>query len=217
LLNEGFAVVSIEYRLSGEVHFPVQVHEVKAAIRWIRAHAADYCLDASRIVGWGCSAGGYLMAMAGATNGLQEFEGEVGEHLDRSSALAAVIAHYAPSDLATMGVDVDELPAPMMKMGTIDSPESRLLGYVPSTRPREAQYANVARYVSKDTVPMLLMHGDSDTLLPMKQSQRLYDALQKVGADVAFHSVRGANHAGPEFAQPAVIAIVRDFLKRIVA
>jgi dipeptidyl aminopeptidase/acylaminoacyl peptidase len=116
-----------------------------------------------------------------------------------------------------MGVDVDELPAPMMKMGTIDSPESRLLGYVPSTRPHEAQYANVAQYVSKDTVPMLLMHGDSDTLLPMKQSQRLYDALQKVGADVAFHCVRGANHAGPEFAQPAVIAIVRDFLKRIVA
>lgn len=214
LLSQGYAVAAIEYRLSGEATLPLPLHDVKAAVRWLRANAESYGLDAGRIAGWGSSAGGYLMAMAGVTNGMAEFEGAVGDHLDQSSKLACVIDHYGATDLATMAEDTNDLPGVMEMFGTATSPESRLLGFVPAERPDEAARANVANYVTDQTAPFLIMHGDADTRLGVMQSHRLHQALRAVGADAEFHVVPGANHAGPEFDTDAAHAVASAFLRR---
>jgi acetyl esterase/lipase len=215
VLAHGFAVVSIEYRLSGEAQFPTQLHDVKAAIRWTRANAERFGFDMGRVIGWGCSAGGFLISMAGATNGLEEFEGEVGEHPDQCSALTAVIAHYAPSDLATMADDTNGVARAVEPLDAATAPESRLIGFVPASRPDEAARFNVATYISSATVPFLLMHGDADTLLGIGQSNRLHAALVAVAADVEFHSVLGANHGGPQFEEAQVVETTLAFLRRV--
>lgn len=214
LLDKGYAIVSIEYRLSGEAKFPAQVHDVKAAIRWARANASEFGLDPDRIAGWGCSAGGYLMAMAGATNGLPAYEGAVGEDPDQASTLGCVITHYAPSDPLTMGEDTNSLPGVTQPLGTPTAPEALLLGYLPSDHPEQATEANVAAHVSETTVPFLIMHGDADTKLGIGQSRRLHAALQACGAYSEFHAVSGANHFDPIFERPEVLDTVARFLRR---
>ena len=214
LLEAGIAVVSIEYRLSGEAQWPAQLHDAKAAVRYVRAHANAYGIDPERIAGWGCSAGGYIMSMLGATNDRPDFEGDVGENPQEASSVSCVIAHYAPSDPATMGEDTNDIPGIMEPMGTATSPEAKLLGYRPADDPARAATANIANYVSVKSVPFLIMHGDADTRLGIEQSRRLHHALLSAGADPAFHVVEGANHAGPEFEQPAVVQIVTEFLDR---
>jgi|JI7StandDraft_1071085.scaffolds.fasta_scaffold00033_53 acetyl esterase/lipase len=214
-LAQGYAVVSLEYRLSGEAKMPAQIHDVKAAIRWVRANAERFGFDTERVIGWGCSAGGYLMSMAGVTNGMADFEGEIGEHPGQLSALDAVIVHYAPSDLSTMGLDTNDIPGAVEQMGTISSPETRLLGFMPASNIEGAQRFNAAAYVSVETVPFLIMHGDADTRLGMRQSLRLHAALEEAGTDVEFHAISGANHAGPEFESPQVIEPLLAFLRRV--
>lgn len=214
LLSEGYAVASIEYRLSGEACFPAGVHDVKAAVRWLRANAENFGLDASRIAAWGSSAGAYLMAMAAATNGFPKFEGSVGEHLDQSSAIACVIDHYGPSDIASIAEDTNAIPGVMETLGTAASPETLFLGYAPAEEPAKARQANVATYISASTVPFLIMHGDADTRVGIGQSRRLYEALRRVGAGVEFHVVPGANHAGPEFDTPEAHQRALAFLRR---
>lgn len=215
-LARGFAVVSIEYRLSEEAQFPAPLHDVKAAIRWTRAHAGHFGLDPARIAGWGTSAGGYLMAMAGVTQTLPEFEGEVGEHRGTSSALAGVIAYYPPTDLAMLAQDSNHLPGATEPWGTASSPETRLLGYPPAARPEAAAAASIARYLTRETVPMLLIHGDADPRVGISQSIRLLGAAQAAGADVALHIANGAAHGGPDFMRPDVLDMTCAFLRRVL-
>ncbi len=214
LLQHGYAVASMEYRLSEEARFPAGVHDVKAAIRWLRANAAKFSLDGARIAAWGSSAGAYLSAMAAATNGMPDFEGDVGEDLGQSSEIACLIDHYGPSDLSAMAEDTNGIPGAMEIFGTETSPESLLLGYRPADRPEDARRAAVACYISAATVPFLIMHGDADTRLGIGQSERLRRELLRVGADVEYHVVPGANHAGPEFDTSEAQQIALDFLHR---
>lgn len=198
LPSHGYAVAVVEYRVSDEALYPAPLHDIKGAVRFLRANAERYNLDPERVAGWGSSAGAYLLSLTGLTAGDPDFEGDVGGNLEWSSSLTTVIDHYGPSDLASMAADTNDLPNVMEQFGTDTSPETLLLGYRPDADPAGAAAASPVSHARAD-VPFLIMHGDSETRLGHQQSVRLYEALEQAGADVEFHIVPGANHAGPEF------------------
>ena len=203
-LAQGYAVASIGYRLSGEAIFPAQLRDVKAAIRWLRAHADRYALDSSRIVVWGESAGGHLAALLGTTGDVSSLD--VGDHLDRSSRVNGVIDFYGNVDLVA---DASANPS----VGNVKSPHSQLLGGPVLERRDLARQANPLAYVSQDDPPFLVVHGDADRNVPHAQSVLLVDALRAAGVPVTFYSVVGGGHG--DFADPRVRQLVTDFLTSI--
>lgn len=210
LLSKGYAVASINYRLSSHAVFPAQIEDCKAAIRWLRAHASDYGYDPNRIAAWGSSAGGHLVAMLGVTGDVKEFD--TGENLNVSSRVQAVVNYYGPSDLLSM--DAQSTAISRMKHDAPDSPESRLLGGTLQENKEKARRASPITYVSKDDPPMLLVHGDADPLVPLAQSETLLAALKKAGVDASLYVVKGGGHGG--FRDPGVLPRVEAFLARVL-
>ncbi len=186
-----YAGVSVAYRLTNEAIWPVQVHDCKAAVRWIRAHAKKYNLDPDRIGVWGSSAGGHLVAMLGTSGGVKKLEGKLGGHLDHESRVTCVVDYFGPSDMLTMG----KYPS-RMKHDAPDSPESILVGGPLQETKEAARCASPTTYVSKDDPPFLIVHGDKDPLVPHNQSVRLTETLRKAGADVTFITIKGGGHGG---------------------
>ncbi|MEZ4730784.1 MAG: alpha/beta hydrolase [Caldilineaceae bacterium] len=206
-VTQGYAVASINYRLSQHAIFPAQIQDCKAAVRWLRAHAAEYNLDNNRFAAWGPSAGGHLVAMLGTTGHVSEFE--VGAHRDVSSRVQCVVDYFGPIDFLQM--DAQRSPNGMIH-DTPDSPESELVGGPIQEHPEKVARANPITYVTADVPPFLIVHGDCDPLVPYGQSLLLVEALQKVGADVTFYTVRGGGHGG--FTDPEVPKLTADFLAK---
>lgn len=206
-LAQGYALASINYRLSQHAIFPAQIEDCQAAVRYLRAHAAQYNLDPARFVAWGPSAGGHLAAMLGTTGHITEFD--VGEHLDVSSQVQAVVDYYGPTDFLQM--DIQRLPDGMLH-DTPDSPESQLVGGAIQEHPEKVAKANPITYVTENVPPFLIVHGDSDPLVPYQQSLILVEALQKVGADVTFYTVAGGGHG--RFTDPHVPQLTKAFLTK---
>jgi len=194
-LTHGFALASVNYRLSLDAIFPAQLIDCKSAIRWLRAHAAENGIDPNRIGVWGASAGGHLVALLGTTGDVKEFD--QGENLNVSSRVQAVCDWFGPTDLTK----IMKTPEDVKNDGP-DSPTSRLLGGPIAQNIEKAQRANPIRYITKDDPPFLIMHGDSDPLVPLEQSQLLKDALQKAGVIVTLEVVPGGGHGGEAFTQP---------------
>ena len=188
--ERGYAVASLDYRLSSDAIFPAQIEDCKAAIRWLRAHAKEYNLDPDRFGVWGSSAGGHLTAMVGASGGAKEFD--KGEQLDVSSRVQAVCDFFGPTDLLQM--DAHALPDARMKHDPVSSPESRLIGGAIQENKDKATRANPITYITADDPPFLIVHGDQDPLVPIHQSQLLFDALKKAGVSAHFHTIHGAGH-----------------------
>ncbi len=209
-LSQGYAVASLNYRLSGDALFPAQIQDCKAAVRWLRAHAAQYGLDPTRVAAFGPSAGGHLVAMLGTTGATRLFD--VGEHLDQSSRVRAVVDYFGPTDFLQM--DAHRLPNGMLH-DPADSPESRLVGGAIQENEAKVAAANPITYVSSATPPFLIVHGSADPLVPHHQSALLEAALRKAGVPVLFYTVRGGGHGG--FTDPEVPRLTRDFLARHLA
>ena len=205
MLDQGYAIASLNYRLSQHARFPAQIEDCKAAVRWLRAHAGTYGLDPSRFASWGESAGGHLAAMLGTAGHERSFE--VGEHLEHSSRVQAVLDFFGPTDFLQM--DAHRLPEGMVH-DTADSPESQLVGGAIQEHPAEVARANPATYVTRDAPPFLIIHGDRDPLVPYHQSTLLADALKAAGVPVTFYTVVGAGHGG--FDDPQIEILVREFL-----
>lgn len=191
-VTEGkYAGVSVGYRLSQDAIWPAQIHDCKAAIRWIRGNAKKYNLDPERIgvIGW--SAGGHLVAMLGTAGDVKELEGDLGNFDDQSSRVSCVVDFFGPADMLTIG----EHPS-QMKHFAPDSPEAKLLG-VPILEDKEkARSASPIAFVSKDDPPFLIVHGTNDPLVPYQQSVSFRDALQKSGVPVALITVDNGGHGG---------------------
>lgn len=202
-LGQGYAIASINYRLSGDAIFPAQLHDVKAAIRWLRANADRYGLDPSRIIAWGESAGGHLAALLGTTGDVDSLD--VGEHLDQSSRVSAVIDFYGNVDLVA---DATANPAIADR-----SPHAMLLGGPVLERRDLARQANPVTYVSRDDPPFLVVHGDRDRDVPHAQSVLLVDALRAAGVRATFYTVKGGGHG--DFVDPQVRRVVNDFLSSL--
>ncbi|MEZ4863927.1 MAG: alpha/beta hydrolase [Caldilineaceae bacterium] len=206
-VTQGYALASINYRLSQHAIWPAQIEDCKAAVRWLRAHAAEYKLDPERFAAWGPSAGGHLVAMLGTAGHVSEFE--VGAHLDVSSRVQCVVDYFGPTDFLQMDA---QRPPDGMIHNAPDSPESELVGGNIQEHPDKVARANPITYVTADVPPFLIVHGDADPLVPYGQSVLLVDALQKVGADVTFYTVRDGGHGG--FTDPAVPQLTAKFLAK---
>ena len=206
-LDAGYAVASINYRLSQHALFPAQIQDCKAAVRWLRAHAAQYGLDPTRFAAWGPSAGGHLAAMLGVTGHVRAFE--VGEHLDQSSRVQAVVDYFGPTDFLQM--DAHRVPGGQVH-DEPNSPESELVGGPIQERPEAVAQANPVTYVRPDAPPFLIVHGDSDPLVPHHQSELLVAALGEAQVPVTFYTVVGAGHGG--FTDPEIPEMTRAVLAR---
>lgn len=206
-LKSGYAGASINYRLSQHAIFPAQIEDVKAAVRWIRANAETYRLDPNRFAAWGSSAGGHLVAMLGTAGDITEFE--VGENLDVSSQVQAVVNYFGPTDFLQM--DAHRLPDGLVHDAP-DSPESKLVGGPIQEHKDRVARANPITYVSKADPPMLIIHGDQDKLVPYHQSLLLKEALEAVGAPVTLYKVAGGGHGG--FKDPKVPELTKAFLEK---
>lgn len=206
-VEQGYAVASLNYRLSQHAIFPAQIEDCKAAVRWLRAHAASYQLDPNRFGAWGPSAGGHLVAMLGTTGHVTAFE--VGEHLEVSSRVQCVVDYFGPTDFLQMDT---QRPPDGMSHDTPDSPESALIGGPIQEHPEKTARANPITYVTAAAPPFLIVHGDQDPLVPYGQSVLLVEALRQVGAEVTFYTVKGAGHGG--FTDPEVPSLTAAFLAK---
>jgi acetyl esterase/lipase len=198
LLDAGLAVATINYTLSGAARFPQQIFDVKAAIRFVRANAANYRLD-GWIGLWGSSAGAHLAALAGTTCGIAELEGNGGNR-DTTSCVQAVAEGYGPTDFLQMD---DHLTVPgSMKHNPAGSPESLLLGCnqgLLACPPERVQAANPITYINDPRrtgqLPrFLIAHGETDPVVPIWQSVILYRALTPADADVVFYTLHNVGH-----------------------
>jgi len=209
-LRDGYAIASINYRLSGHAIFPAQIEDCKAAVRWLRANARKYRIDPNRFGVWGASAGGHLVAMVGTTGGVKEFD--VGENLQVSSRVQAVCDFYGPTDFLQM--DAHRVPGAKLAHDSPGSPEAKLVGGPIQDNKEKAARANPITYVSKGAPPFLIVHGDADPLVPHHQSELLRDALEKAGVPVSLYTVKGGGH-GQGFQQDAnLMPAVRAFFAK---
>ncbi len=193
----GFLAVSVDYRLSGDACFPAQIHDVKAAIRWLRATAGQYQVDPDRIGIAGFSAGGHLAALAGLTSDRPELEGHGGS-AGYSSRVQAVAVASAPSDfLRTGGAMINDAPSPVTKLfgGTVAEYQDLM------------QLASPVAHVTPAAPPFLIAHGTLDETVPFEQAEQLHTALATAGCAVEFIVREGAYHnwnARPDPTFPSV-------------
>ena len=181
LARRGYFVASINYRLAPEYKWPAQIQDVKCAIRYLRANAATYNLDPNRIGAIGGSAGGHLVAMLGLTDKDAGFD--VGEYLDQSSRVQAVVDLFGPADLTGAGFIQSQAKLGKEVFG-VTSPQDPILAQ-----------ASPVTYITKDDAPFLILQGDKDTTVPLSQSQELYDRLTAAGVPATLVIVKNAGHS----------------------
>ncbi len=209
LSRRGYVVASISYRLSGDAIFPAQIHDCKAAIRWLRAHAAEYGVDPGRIGVAGSSAGGHLVALLGTSGEVADLEGDVGGNLGVSSRVQAVVDLFGPTDFLQM--DAHSIN-PDFLHDAPGSPESALLGGPIQLNPDKAARADPITYATADDPPFLIIHGDLDPLVPYNQSELLQAALASAGVSSKLYKVVGGRHgSGGEFGTPSLFERIARF------
>lgn len=188
-----FAGVSIGYRLSGEAIWPAQIHDCKAAIRWLKGNAKKYGLDPGRIGVTGSSAGGHLAAMLGTTGDVRSLEGNLGRHLDQSSRVVCVVDEFGPTDFLTM----NDFPG-TLNHDSPTSPESLLIGGpIQDKGNREkCHQASPLTYVSEDDPPFLIVHGTKDPLVPFNQSVIFAAKLKAAGVPYILQEMTDGEHGG---------------------
>lgn len=197
-----FAGASIGYRLTDEAQWPAQIHDCKAAIRWIKAHAKEHGLDPERIAVWGTSAGGHLVAMLGVSAGVAELEGTIGAHTDQNAKVKCVVNFFGPAEMLTMGGSHDRP----------DSPEAKLLGGPIQENPDKARSASPVEHVTADDAPSLIVHGTDDPTVPYSQSVALEKKLEEAGVPAILLTVEGAGH-GKGFG-PTVNEVATAYLEQ---
>jgi len=211
LLERGYAIASVNYRLSTQAVFPAQVHDIKAAIRFLRANAGVYHINADKIVIIGSSAGGHLAALVGVTNGVKALEGTVGEHLEQSSDVQGIVSFFGASNLQTILSQSTEhglsVRIPALKL---------LLGDTPDKKPELARLASPVAHLDKKDPPLLLLHGDADPQMPPQQSDELAKGYRELGLPVTMIVMPGSRHGGAEFYDDERTVIVSKFLDKVL-
>ena len=211
LMSEGYIVINIDYRLSGEAPFPAAIEDCKAAVRWIRANAAAYHFDPDHIGAWGHSAGGHLAALLGTSGGIAELEG-AGDNSTFSSRVQAVCDMSGPSDILQFYETVSNSNNGMARIAK--SSIERFLGGSVEQNRAKAIAASPTTYVSKDDAPFLIIHGENDMSIPVSQSEVLASKLKAAGVDATLIVAEGRGHGvgGPKFA-PEITAFFDKYLK----
>lgn len=208
IIERGFAVASLDFSPASKAPFPGQVHEIKAAIRFLRAQAQRYGYDASRIGVAGASSGAHLAAVVGTSNGHAELEGAMGDHRGESSAVQAIVSYFAATNLTT--ILAQSTP---FGLGVREPALKRLLGAAPKDAEPLARLASPVFQVDRNDPPLLLLHGDQDPQMPINQSHELEGAYEQHGLEAAFIVVHGAAHGGDAFYSPQNVERVAAFLR----
>jgi acetyl esterase/lipase len=198
LSGHGFAVVSLNYRLSDEAVFPAQLDDCRAALRFLRANAKKYNLDADHVGVWGGSAGGHLVALLGTTGGrTQSTDG-------LSDKVQCVVDWYGPTDLTPDG------PGKGQNIAVI----TQLLGGPLQEKLELATQASPLKQVTKDAAPFLIVHGDADHTVNPEHSRLLLAALHKAGVEATLQILPGAGHSGPQFTSAENLKLIEDFFRK---
>jgi ankyrin repeat protein/fermentation-respiration switch protein FrsA (DUF1100 family) len=207
LVDAGYTVASVDYRLSPVAPFPAQIHDIKAAIRYLRSRAPRYGYRADRIAIAGASAGGHLAALVGTTNGNDELEGMIGNHLDQSSDVQAIVDYFGPTNLMTILSQSTphglEIRVPALQ---------QLLGGQPDDKPDLAKLASPVTHIDTKDPPLLVIHGDQDPQVPINQSHELHGKYKQLDLPVRFEVVHGGPHGGSKFYDDELVTIVQSFL-----
>ncbi len=228
LLLSGIAVATVDYRLSSEAIFPAQIEDVKGAVRFLRANAATFGIDAARIGCWGSSAGGHLSALLATSGGVAGCEGSTGGNLDQPSTVLAAVDYFGPTDIVQMNLDVTNPPGSATNHDAPSSAESRLIGYDGTGEgigvlranfanpnapfPALAALANLLNpitHIDANDPPLFVAHGELDTTVPRNQSVRLVAALVAAHVEHEWRSVPAAGHGA---LGNAIYAETREFL-----
>lgn len=211
LTEKGFAVASVEYRLSPVARFPAQIHDIKAAIRYLRGTEGQHGVSAGNIAVSGGSAGGHLAALVGVSNGVKELEGDLGSHLDQSSDVQAIVVFYGASNLTSIlsqstphGLSVR---TPALEL---------LLGGHPETKTDLARIASPVFHAEKSDPPLLWYHGDQDPQMPINQAHEMMGAYKQAGLAATLEVVYGAGHGGKLFYTLDQMTEVAAFLSKVV-
>jgi acetyl esterase/lipase len=213
-VRSGFATASIDFRQSTQARFPAQVHDIKAAIRFLRARAATYGYRTDRVAIAGSSSGGHLVTLVGVTNGHVELEGNVGEHRDQSSAVQAILDYYGATNLTSIlaqstpfGLGVREPALQLLLGGLPDANEE--------TR-RLARLASPVFHVDVGDPPIQIFHGDQDPQMPINQSHEIHGAYKRLGLDASLDVVYGSAHGGAAFMSGEQLDRALAFLRRTI-
>ena len=218
LAQKGFAVIEVETRVVPQATFPAQTIDLKAAIRFVRAHAKEFNLNVDKIGVWGDSSGGWAATVAATSNGVKDFE--EGENLDFSSDIAACVDFYGPTDLQTIGKgqgkdiekghDSSSTTEAMLVNGTAFGTNP---GGSINSDPEKAKKANPITYIDKKDPAFLIFHGTNDNLVSVYESQILYENLKKAGVPAKLVYVKDGTHGGVDFYQPEIMDMVADFFE----
>jgi acetyl esterase/lipase len=189
--KRGYVVASVKHRPAFAAKFPAFLQDVKSAIRFLRKNAEQYNIDPDRVAIWGDSSGGHTSLMVGTTADMEEFKTE--DNREFSDSVSVVVDFYGPTDLA----QINNAPRhPDMTKDKDNIPEDILFGGVVMEHPEIAQVGNPINYVTeeKELPPILIMHGDCDSVVPFNQSLLMYEKLTKCEKVVEFYKVTGAGH-----------------------
>ena len=207
LVSSGrYAGVSVGYRMTDQAQWPAQIHDCKAAIRWIRGNAADYGLDAGKIAVWGSSAGGHLVSKLGTTGNAKELEGDIGAYDSESSAVTCVVNFFGPENLETMVKQESTIDRT-----TPDYPEAALIGGRVQDKPEAARSASPVTYIDSKDAAFLTAHGTRDPLVPFAQATELHQKLKAAGVPSVLLTMDGGGHG---FASPELDKAVNQFLAK---
>lgn len=198
----GYVVASVEYRLTGDAPFPAQLIDCKSAVRYLRAHSKEYCIDPNRIFAMGESAGGALASLLGTTAGHPEFE--AGEWLDYSSAVQGVVDFYGLVKVVPCADPIPGLPKWILDAFIFDN-----------FTEADGIAASAVDYVTPDTPPVLILHGSADMVVDPAQSVLFYEALQHCGVRSDFLMLEGAIHGDDLFYQDEIVHRILAFLSEI--
>jgi acetyl esterase/lipase len=216
LAQAGFVVASVDYRLSGEAQFPAQLHDVKAAIRWMRGNAQTLGVDPARLMAWGESAGGHLAVLAGLTGDRPELEGTVGDFLGGSSAVSGVVDWYGPMNL--LSLSSQHAPDSDKRPDEAGSWASTMGGAPLQDAPDRRRAARPLAYGPASAPPIQIHHGTVDTFVPFAQSVEFVEALRQAGGSVDLVIVEGSDHfwiGAPDLAE--IFDVSLEFARRVTA
>lgn len=210
LIEAGFAVARISYRFTSEGRFPMQLHDCKAAVRFLRNHSEAFGVDPNRFAAMGDSAGGHLALLLGLTANRQDLEGDVGQQVG-SSAVQAVVNWFGPTELLTMSAMA--IKSGMTHHDDRASPESLLVGGPLQMNRNAARAASPITYVHRNAPPVLTQHGTHDRLVPIGQARALHAALLAAGADSTLDEIAGADHCFWGVPDPGIVERDITFLR----
>ncbi len=211
LMAQGYIVVSLDYRLSGEAPFPAAIEDCKAAVRWLRANAANYHIDPDHIGAWGHSAGGHLAALLGTSGGAAELEG-TGDNSTFSSRIQAVCDMSAPMDILKFYETVSSSNEGAARRAK--SSVEQFLGGTVEQNKAKAIAASPITYISKDDAAFLIIHGENDMSIPVSESKAFANKLKAAGVDVTLEIATGRGHGvgAPNYASE-IISFFNKHLK----